>query len=89
MTFRFYGHLLGDADAYMDKAQKTAAMARDPVPALRAAVIAAGHAIEAQLAAMESAIEREIDDALKFALDSPFPDVSELRRDVYAQEVAA
>jgi pyruvate dehydrogenase E1 component alpha subunit len=89
MTFRFFGHLLGDADAYMDKAQKTAAMARDPVPALRAAVIAAGHATEAQLSGMESAIEREIDDALKFALDSPFPDVSELRRDVYAQEVSA
>src|SRR5882757_8294547 len=30
MTFRFYGHVMGDADRYMDKAEKAAAMAADP-----------------------------------------------------------
>jgi len=87
MTFRFFGHIFGDADNYMDKSQKRDYMARDPVPALRAALIAQGHATEAQLAAMESAIEKEIDEALQFALDSPYPDVAELRRDVYAEEL--
>jgi pyruvate dehydrogenase E1 component alpha subunit len=72
----------------MDRQQKVAAMAKDPVPALRAMLIAAGHATEAQLASMEAQIELQIDEALQFAMDSPYPDVSELRRDVYAQELA-
>ena len=32
MTFRFFGHVLGDAENYMDKEQKKTAIAADPVP---------------------------------------------------------
>ena len=89
MTFRFHGHVFGDADRYMDKAQKQAAIAADPAPAFRARLIAEGIATEAQLADMEAAIEREIDEAVEFALASPFPDLAELTSDVYAEGVAA
>lgn len=88
-TFRFYGHLLGDMDAYMDKAEKAAAMAKDPVPAFRKYLIDNKLATEDELAAMEAAIEKDIDEAVEFAKSSPFPDVAELRRDVYATEVTA
>lgn len=88
-TFRLFGHVYGDADAYMKKGEKEAAMARDPVPAFRAWLIAKGHASEADLAAMEADIERRIDSAVQFALESPAPDVAELRRDVFAHEVRA
>ena len=33
--------------------------------------------------------EREIDEAVQFALDSPYPDAAELYRDVYAEELPA
>jgi TPP-dependent pyruvate/acetoin dehydrogenase alpha subunit len=89
MTFRFFGHIFGDADNYMDKAEKQAAIARDPVPALREKLLQEQHANEEELAAMEEAIEKQIDEALAFALESPFPDLVELRRDVYAQEIPA
>lgn len=89
MTFRFHGHVFGDPDAYMDPAQKEAAMRDDPVPAYRAWLIAQGHASEAELGEMEAQIERGIDEALEFALSSPYPDVAELRRDVYRDEVTA
>ncbi|QIL73991.1 thiamine pyrophosphate-dependent dehydrogenase E1 component subunit alpha (plasmid) [Diaphorobacter sp. HDW4B] len=89
MTYRFHGHIFGDADAYMDKAEKKTAMERDPVPILRASLIADGHATEAELTAMETAIDAEIDAALAFALESPYPEVAELRRDVYAEELPA
>jgi pyruvate dehydrogenase E1 component alpha subunit len=85
-TFRFFGHVFGDADAYMDPGEKDAAMAKDPVPLFRAWLIAAGHAAESELADMEAAIEREIDAAIEFTLNSPFPDVAELRRDVFKDE---
>ena len=88
-TFRFFGHIYGDVDAYMDKGEKAAAMAKDPVPIFRSWMIENKHATEADLAAMEAAIEKEIDEALEFAKSSPFPDVAELRRDVFATEVTA
>ena len=89
MTFRFYGHVFGDADAYMGKGQKQAAMDADPVPLFRARLIAEGIATEAELVAIEAEIETRIDTAVEFALASAFPDLGELTRDVYAEgEVA-
>lgn len=88
-TFRFFGHIFGDMDEYMDKADKAAAMAKDPVPAFRKWLIDNQHSSEADLAAMEAGIEKEIDEAVEFAKASAFPDVAELRRDVYATEVTA
>ena len=88
MTYRFFGHVFGDADNYMDKARKAKAIAEDPVPAFRAKLIESGVTSEDQLAAMEAAIEKEIDEAVEFALASDFPGVEELRRDVFAEEMA-
>jgi len=88
-TFRFFGHVFGDMDGYMRKGEKAAAMARDPVPAFRSWLLQHGHASEAELAALEAAIEREIDAAVEFALNSPAPDLAELRRDVFAEELSA
>ena len=84
-TFRFQGHVFGDADAYMQKGEKEAAMKQDPVPMFRAWLLAQGHASETQLAALEAGIEKEIDAAVEFALSSPNPGLEELQRDVLAE----
>lgn len=89
MTFRFHGHVFGDADRYMDKAQKTAAMEADPMPRFRKQLIDEGVATEEQLAAIEQDIEQAIDEAVAFALESPYPDLTELTADVYGEGVVA
>jgi len=89
VTFRFKGHLLGDNDGYMDKEQKKAAMAVDPVPRFRAKLLADGIASEEQLAQIEADADREITEAIDYALDSAWPEFDELRKDVYADEVPA
>ena len=86
-TFRFMGHFVGDDSSYIDGDELAAAMAADPVPAFRARLVADNHASEADLVAIEKRIAIEVAAAAEFALSSPFPDVSELRVDVYAQEV--
>lgn len=88
-TFRFLGHVLGDDDFYITKEEKADAMAKDPLPALRARLIAQGHASEDELTAMQLALEAEIAEAQAFGMNSPLPSVDELRRDVFAQEIAA
>jgi TPP-dependent pyruvate/acetoin dehydrogenase alpha subunit len=88
LTFRFYGHVMGDSEDYMDKAEKAAAMARDPSVRFRAQLIETGVATETQLADLEADIDSQVEAAIQFALESPYPDPVELRRDVYAHEVA-
>ena len=83
MTFRFHGHVFGDADGYMDKAEKAQAVAADPYPIYRATLIADGVATEALLAEIEAKVEVELDEAVAFALESPFPGLEELTTDVY------
>ena len=82
-------HVFGDADAYIPKDMKAQALADDPVPKLRARLIAEGIAGEAELAALEAEIEARIDAAVEFAFASPFPETAELRRDVFAEEICA
>jgi pyruvate dehydrogenase E1 component alpha subunit len=88
-TFRFFGHILGDADRYMAAGEKAAAMARDPVPRFRQWLLERQHLDEAQLGRLESTIELEIDEAVEFALGSPNPGLEELRRDIFAMELSA
>jgi len=88
-TFRFFGHVFGDDDAYMDEGERAAHMAKDPYPVFRAALLAAGDATEAELAAIEAEHEAEIDDAVAFALSSDYPEPVEIYRDVYEAEIAA
>lgn len=87
-TYRFNGHLVGDAGGYMDKAEYAAAQEADPVPALRQRLIADGIADEATIKAMEDEILAEIDAAAKAALAADHPDIAELKRDVFATELA-
>lgn len=89
MTFRFMGHVYGDDDAYMDPAEKTAAIEADPVPGFRAKLLADSIASEASLKVIEDAIEAALDEAVEFAVSSPFPPVGELTLDIYQHEVAA
>lgn len=83
-TFRFNGHVLGDADAYMQKGEKTTAMSRDPVPKYRAWLIEQHIADEDTLAEIEAQIRADIDAAVEFSLGSPSPDLAELQLDVFA-----
>jgi pyruvate dehydrogenase E1 component alpha subunit len=88
-TFRFRGHLLGDDSHYIGKQEMAAAVAADPMPALRNWLIAQDHATEATLLAMENNNIERFEDAVQFGLSSPWPDVSELNTDVYAEEAQA
>lgn len=82
-TFRFFGHAFGDQDAYMPREQKEKAMAEDPVPRLRALLESEGHATADELAALDERIRADVDEAVAFALESAYPEDSELSIDVY------
>ena len=88
MTFRFNGHLIGDMSGYMADGELVAAREADPIPILRKRLIDEAIASEDELAAMEDGIRDEIDAAVKAAYSAEFAGADELRRDVFAQEIA-
>lgn len=88
MTFRFNGHLIGDKSGYMESGELDAAKKVDPVPALRQRLIEERIAKEADLSAMESSIQATIEAAVKAAYAADYADPTELKRDVFAEEIA-
>jgi pyruvate dehydrogenase E1 component alpha subunit len=88
ITFRFLGHVFGDDDKYMTKGEKAEAMAKDPLPAFRARLLAEAIVTEVKLTGIEAAIAAEVEDAMQYGLAAEFPAADELRRDVFATEIA-
>jgi pyruvate dehydrogenase E1 component alpha subunit len=88
MTYRFFGHAMGDSMGYMPRAELEAARAADPVLKLRQSLIDAGTCTEGDLAEIEADLRKEVDEAFEYAMSAPLPDVSEATTDVYAEGVA-
>ncbi|HYA09941.1 MAG TPA: thiamine pyrophosphate-dependent dehydrogenase E1 component subunit alpha [Gaiellaceae bacterium] len=77
-TYRYVGHSRSDARGYRTREEEEAWKARDPIARLRAQLP------DADAAAVEAAVEEELDEAVEFARNSPEPDSEELLGDVYA-----
>lgn len=86
-TYRFFGHVLGDSMEYQPAEERAAAMEADPVLGLRSLLIEQGILGDDDVAAIEAAITKEIEEAMDFALAAPPPDDEELLTDVYAEVV--
>lgn len=87
MTFRFNGHVMGDPGDYIPKQEYAAAVAADPFPRYRQYLIDNKHAEATELDTIDREIAAEIDGAVEFALASPVPDIIELQRDVFADDL--
>jgi TPP-dependent pyruvate/acetoin dehydrogenase alpha subunit len=83
-TYRFKGHcgVWGDP---RDPEEVAEWMKRDPVSMFAQIIIADGLATEDQLQDMEQMLEKELDDAVEFAKNSPSPNLEEATTDVYAE----
>lgn len=88
MTYRMLGHVFGSNFSYMPKEMLQEAAERDPVPRLRKTLLDR-QVGEDKLAAIDAAIESELNEAVAFALDSPYPAVDEIQIDVLSNRIAA
>jgi pyruvate dehydrogenase E1 component alpha subunit len=89
VTFRFNGHLIGDAGGYIPADQYAAALAADPYPRFRNWLIEQRHATTARLDEIDATNRRTTEEAVQFALASPLTDIDELSKDVYAAPKSA
>jgi pyruvate dehydrogenase E1 component alpha subunit len=89
VTYRFRGHSIGDAMAYMPAEERAAAEANDPIPAYREKLLSSEACTEDDLMAIEASSVAAVEDAVKKVLDAPLPSTDELMSHVYADATNA
>ncbi len=86
MTYRFRGHSLADPDELRSKAEKEIWLARDPIKKFAAYLTEKNLVSQEELKEIDQKIQGVIDEAVRFAEESPEPDPSELYRYIFAED---
>jgi pyruvate dehydrogenase E1 component alpha subunit len=73
LTYRFVGHSRTDPQLYRSKEEMDEWKAKDCIPRLKAYMIGQGIATAEEVAEIEMAVERELEEAVEFARNSPHP----------------
>jgi pyruvate dehydrogenase E1 component alpha subunit len=93
VSFRFRGHSVVDPDRYRDKQEVQQGRDADPIAAFAKRLMEAGLLDENGVHEMEERVQREVDEAVTFADESPYPSVEAfmqgLQEYVYAPAEAA
>jgi len=87
LTYRFRGHSMADPELYRDKAEVQRWRTQDPIPRFGEFCVAHQICSGQELAQINEEVEQEMLDAVAFADQSPWPDVAEVGRGVYAKPI--
>jgi pyruvate dehydrogenase E1 component alpha subunit len=83
-TYRHRGHSRVDPAKYRPQEEVEEWLRKDPIKRLRDKLIQTNISTEAKLQEIEKRVSNEIEDAVKFAVESPYPAPEEALEDVYA-----
>ncbi|MCH8950869.1 MAG: pyruvate dehydrogenase (acetyl-transferring) E1 component subunit alpha [Proteobacteria bacterium] len=85
-TYRYRGHSMSDPAKYRTR-EEVARMREehDPIDGLRKVILDGGHAGEEVIKAIDKEIRAIVNEAAKFAQESPEPDAAELYTDILAE----
>jgi pyruvate dehydrogenase E1 component alpha subunit len=83
-TYRYRGHSMSDPAKYRTKEEVEEYRKQDPVQVVLDTIIKNKWATDEELEAINTSVKEEVDDAVQFSEDSPFPKAEDLFEDVYA-----
>lgn len=83
-VYRLGGHFAGDEQKYRPNEDIEFAINKDPIPRLKKKILDGDFADETALEKINKEIQQEVDEAIKFALESPYPDPKEALRKVFS-----
>jgi pyruvate dehydrogenase E1 component alpha subunit len=89
VTYRYRGHSMSDPDTYRGKDEIKEWQARDAILTLGEHMKKQKMVGDDELQRIDAEVTTQVDEAVKFAEESPEPDPKDLYRDVYADEVAS
>jgi len=85
-TYRYKGHSMSDPQKYRTKDEVTEWIEQDPILHVLNIIKEYKWLKEAEIEKINSWVKKEVEESVKFAEDSPYPDPEELYEDVYVQK---
>ena len=85
-TYRYKGHSMSDPAKYRTKDEVEGYKQRDPVEVVKRTLLSKKFATEKELEAMDQKINATVEESVKFAEESEYPDPSEAFQDIYVQK---
>jgi pyruvate dehydrogenase E1 component alpha subunit len=86
-TYRFMGHSMSDPGNYRTRAEIEKYQERDPIKLFSASLLEEKILDDKALEEIDKQIREEVEDAFRFADESPLPNPEELYTDVYANPI--
>jgi len=83
-TYRHKGHSRVDPAKYRPKEEVEEWLAKDPIKHFKEKLLQTNTLTESEIQQIEKQVLAEIEEAVKFAMESPYPDSEEALEDVYA-----
>jgi len=83
VTYRFRGHSMSDPAKYRSQAEHDLWKARDPIPGLARRLVGEGIATETHLEEIRQRCVSRVEEAVRFAEESPWPDDRAVGEDIY------
>jgi len=85
-TYRYKGHSMSDPARYRTKEELEEYKQRDPIEIVRTKILEKKYATEKDLEDIDKRVMQQVDESVRFAEESNFPDPSEALTDIYAQK---
>jgi pyruvate dehydrogenase E1 component alpha subunit len=82
VTYRLAGHMAGDLETYRPAEEIEMQKKYEPLAQLQQLLLDRGVA-EEELQKIRAAVEAEVEEAVEFAQNAPWPDIAEAYTDVY------
>jgi pyruvate dehydrogenase E1 component alpha subunit len=85
-TYRYKGHSMSDPQKYRTKEEVEEYKRRDPIEQVLDTIKENNILTEEEIDGIIKKVKKQVDDAVKFAEESPWPDGQDAFKDVYVQE---
>jgi pyruvate dehydrogenase E1 component alpha subunit len=85
-TYRYRGHSMSDPAKYRTKEELEEYKEKDPINQVLKMITDNNWATAEEIEQINEKVRLEVEDAVQFAEESPYPDDSELYKDIYVQE---
>jgi len=85
-TYRFKGHSMSDPAKYRTKDEEADYKGQDPINYVKNLLLENGMQTEEEIKEIQNRVKEVVADCVEFAEESPWPDDSELLKDIYVQK---
>lgn len=85
-TYRYRGHSMSDPAKYRSKEELEEYREKDPIHQVLQKIKENKWATDQEIEAINEKVKHEVEESVKFAEESPWPDDSEVYKDIYVEE---